>query len=137
MRYLDRVPTSFAVDQKRLHLLCPKLVRIPSGSPGLGYRAVQRYLLPDDGIFLTSYTLVVASHAVDSTTSRYCVPFSSGGLPQPWNALPPFPTEPGEWLVCPSDCIVAFLISAVVRMNHWSSLSSAMGHIVWPTVPGI
>ena len=32
-----------------------------------------------------SYTLVVGSLAVDSTTNGYFVPFSSGGLHQPWN----------------------------------------------------
>ena len=66
---------------------------------------VQRRLVPDDGIFLTSYTLVVGLHTADSTTNGYFVPFSFGGLPQPWNTLP-FPTVPGESLVCPSGCIV-------------------------------
>ena len=35
----------------------------------------------------------------------YFVTFSFGGLPQPWNMLS-FPIQPGESLVCPSDCIV-------------------------------
>ena len=105
MKLLDTVPTSFAVDQKQLHLLFVKLVRLRNESPGPVHRAVQRRHVPGDVIFLTSYTLVVGSHAADSTTNGYFVPFSSGGLPQPWNALP-FPTVPGESLICPSDCIV-------------------------------
>ena len=105
MKQLDRVRTSFAGDQKQLHLLFVKLVRLPNESPGAVHRAVQRRLVPDDGIFLTSYAVVVGSHAADSTTNGYFVPFSSGGLPQPWNTLP-FPTVAGESLICPSDCIV-------------------------------
>ena len=105
MKQLDRVRTSFAGAKKQLHLLFVKLVRLPNESPGPVHRAVQRRLVPDDGIFLTSYTLVVGSHAVDSTTNGYFMPFSSGGLPQPWNTLP-FPMVAGESLICPSDCIV-------------------------------
>ena len=105
MKQFDRVRTSFAGAQKQLHLLFVKLVCLPNESPGPVHRAVQRRLVPDDGIFLTSYTLVVGSHAADSTTNGYFVPFSSGGLPQPWNTLP-FPTVAGESLICPSDCIV-------------------------------
>ena len=49
-----------------------------------------------------SYTLVVGSHAADSTMNGYFVPLCSGGLPQSWNTLP-FPTVAGESLICPSD----------------------------------
>ena len=105
MKQLDIVRTSFAGAQKRLHLLFLKLVRLPNESPGPVHRAVQRRLVADDGIFLTSYTLVVGSHAADSTTKGYLVPFSFASLPQPWNMLP-FPTVAGESLICPSDYIV-------------------------------
>ena len=108
MKQLDRVRTSFAGDQKQLHLLFVKLVRLPNESPGPVHRAAQRRLVPDDGIFLTSCTLVVGSHAADSTPNGYFVPFLSAGLPQPWNTLP-FPTVAGESLICPSDCIVRLL----------------------------
>ena len=104
MKQLDRVRTSFAGAQKPLHLLFVKLVGLPNESPGPVHRAVQRRLVPDDRSFLTSYTVVVESHAAHSTTNGYLVPFSSGGLPQPWNTLP-FPTVAGESLICPSDCI--------------------------------
>ena len=60
---------SFAGDQKQLHLLFVKLVRLPNESPGPVHRAAQKRLVPDDGIFLTSYTLIVGSHAADSTTN--------------------------------------------------------------------
>ena len=93
MKQLDRGGTSFAGDQKQLHLLFITLVRISSESPGPLHRAVQRLLARDDGIFLTSYTLVVGSHMVDSTINGYFVPIRAGGLPQPWGTLP-FPTEP-------------------------------------------
>ena len=96
---------SFAGDQEQLHLLFVNLVRLPNESPGPVHRAVQRRLVLDDGIFLMSYTLVVGSHAADSTTNEYFIPFSCGGLPQPWNTLP-FPTVAGESLICPSDCMV-------------------------------
>ena len=128
MKQLDRVRTSFAGDQKQHHLLFVKLVRLPNESPGPVHRAVQRRLVPDDGIFLTSYALVVGSHTADSTTNGYFVPLSSGGLPQPRNTLP-FPTVPGESLVCPSDCIVR-LPGNWVCMSRWSSLLWALGHIV-------
>ena len=68
-------------------------------------RAVQRRSVLDDGVFLTSYTLVVGSHAAYSTMNGYFVPFSCGGLSQPWNTLP-FPTVAGESLIRPSNCIV-------------------------------
>ena len=105
MQQLDRVRTSFAGAQKKLHLLFIKLVRVPNESLGLVHRAVQRRLVLDDGIFLMSYTLVVGSHAADNTTNGYFVPSRSGGLPQQWNTLS-FPTVAGESLICPSDCIV-------------------------------
>ena len=105
MKHLDKVRTSFAGAQKQLHPLSVKLVRLPNESPGQVQRAGPRRLVPDEGIFLPSYTLVVGSHAADSTTNGYFVPFSSGGLPQPWNTLP-FPTVAGESFFCPSDCIV-------------------------------
>ena len=108
MKQLCRVRTSFAGAQKQLHLLIVKLMRLPNESPGPAHRAVQRRLVLDDGIFLTSYTLVVGSHAADSTTNTHFVPFSSRGLPQPWNTLPSH-TVADESLICPSDCIVGFL----------------------------
>ena len=49
-------------------------------------------LVPNDDVFLSSYTLLVGSRAVDSPTNGYFVPFNSGGLPQPWKTLP-FPSE--------------------------------------------
>ena len=125
MKQLDRVRTSFAGDQKQLHRLFVKLVHLPNESPGPVHRAVQRRLVPDDGI-LTSYTLVVGSHPADSTTNGYLIPFSSGGLPQPWNRLP-FPTVAGESLICPSDCNVRLLGSAAVCTSRWSSLLWALG----------
>ena len=100
IKQIDEVPTSFTGDQKQLHLLFAKLVRIPSESPGSVHRAVERRLVLDDGIFLASYPLVLGSHAVNSTTNGYF-----GGLLRLWNTLP-FPTEHGESLVYPSDCIV-------------------------------
>ena len=78
----DKVRNSLAGDQKQLHLLFAKLVRIPAGSTRLVHRARQRRLVPDGRISLTSYTLVVGSRAVDSTTNGYLIPFISGGLPQ-------------------------------------------------------
>ena len=66
MKQFDRVRTSFAGDQRRLHLLFVKLVRLPNESPGPVHCVVQRGLVPDDGIFLTCYTLVVEAHAADS-----------------------------------------------------------------------
>ena len=105
MKKLDRVRTSFAGDEEQLPLLFVKLLCLSNDSPGPVHRAVQRRLVPDDGIFLMSYALVVGSHAADSTTNGYFVPFNFGGLPQPWNTLP-FPTVAGESLICPSDCIV-------------------------------
>ena len=108
MKQLDKLRTSFAGDQKQLHLLFVKLVCLPRESPGPVHRAVQRHPVHDDGILLTSYTLVFGSHTADSTTKGYFVPFNFGGLPQPWSTLP-FPTVPGESLICPSDCIVRLL----------------------------
>ena len=105
MKQLERVRTSFVGAQKQLHLLFVKLVPLPNGSPGPIHRAAQRRLVLDDRIFFTSYTLVVGPHAADSTTNGYFVPYSSGGLPQPWNGLP-FPTVAGELFICSSDCIV-------------------------------
>ena len=107
IKQLDPVQMSFAGDQKQLHFLFAKLMCNPGEKPGLAHRAVQRRLVPDDGIFLTSYTLVVGLHTADITTNGYFVQFISGGLPQLWNVLP-FPTEPGESLVFPFDCIVRF-----------------------------
>ena len=108
MKQLDKVRTSFAGAQKQLHLLFLKLVRLPNESPGPVHRAVQRRLVRNDGIFLTSYTLVVGSHAADSTTNGYFVPFRYGGLVQPWNTLP-VPTVAGESLFCPLDCLFRLL----------------------------
>ena len=79
-------------------------VYIPSESPGPVHRAVQRCLVPDDGMILISYILLNGSNTAESATNGYFPPFSSRGLPQPWKTLP-FPTEPGESLVGPSDCI--------------------------------
>ena len=105
MNHLDGVQMFFAGDQKQLHLLFVNLVRLPNEPPGLVRRAFQRRLVPDDGIFLTSYALVIGSHAADITTNGYFIPFRSRGLPQPCNTLP-YPPVPGESLVCPSNCIV-------------------------------
>ena len=76
-------------------LLFVKLVCLSNEPPGPFHRAVQRHLVRDDRIRLTSYALVVGSHAEDSTTKEYFVPYSCGRLPQPWNTLH-FPTVPGE-----------------------------------------
>ena len=133
MKQLDRVRTSFAGEQKQLHILFVKLVRLPNESPGTVHRAVQRRLVPHDGIFLSSYTLAVRSHAADSTTNGYFVPFISGGLPQPWKTLP-CPTVAGKSSICPSDSIVRFHWKRSGCINRWSSLCWALGHIVGPTV---
>ena len=58
-----------------------------------------------DALFLTTGSSSLPTHTADRTRNGYFVPFSSGGLLQPWNTLP-FPTVPGESLICPSDCIV-------------------------------
>ena len=101
MKQLQRVRTSLALDQKQLHLWFVKLVWLPNESPGPVDRAVQRCLVPHDGVILTSFTLVVGSHTADSTTNGYFVRFSCGGLPQLWNTLP-FPTVPRHSFVCQS-----------------------------------
>ena len=54
IKHLDKVRTSFAGDQKVLLLLFTNVVRIPCESPGPVHRALQRRLVPDDGIFPTS-----------------------------------------------------------------------------------
>ena len=69
MKQLIRVRMSFAGDQKQLHLLFVKLMCLPNESLGPVHRAVPTRLVPDDGIFLTSYTPGAGSHAADSTTN--------------------------------------------------------------------
>ena len=64
---LDKMRMSNGGDQKQLHLLFAKLGRISTESPEPFHRALQRQLVPNDKIFLTSYTLVVGPHAADST----------------------------------------------------------------------
>ena len=73
MKQLDRVGTSFPGDQKQLHLLFVTLVRISSESPGPIHRATQGRLVRDDGIFLTSYTLVVVYNNGDQRLTQITV----------------------------------------------------------------
>ena len=103
---LDRVRTSFAGDQKELYLLFANLVCMPSESPGPVHCAIQRRLVPDDRICLTSYTPVVGPHTL------------------------PFPRSPASrWFARPT-AFFAFLVSDLVCMSRWSLLLWTLGYML-------